>query len=530
MSRPTISSKQVEQVVRLYTNNPSILDVAQTTGFSTVKVRKILITEGLWESETSIAIGRLLREGLTTEQIANRLYMSVKNVQAYMPYERGLYKSEDPTQEAIRSDMYRKRMKQAAVMQVRSKMDLSELGTEGMQMSKNEGIFTAKIENAKISKVLRLHCELTMDGLSEEDLEVLKRYGSMKRSFSRDILVPVDITLHALHYAILRLFGWQNSHLHCYALPETVFDQLTEQRFWLWAQLAGVYFRFPSEDYEDLYWDDDYKEGQSFKSWMKRKYTGPYHYRGYAEHYLQNQLEVAYMFRKWPEITVREFPFEPKKQKDSYRIKLAEASVKEVEMAFTDVLCHELLERLPLSQVLRTPLTEKKDFKEIHEELFAKLSQVDVKRGWDILHTKEFKSVKKEQEFFNQYNTDVYPVTDQLLYRYDYGDGWEVAITCTGEYDLAESGGWNWADDKPMYVKEENLREVVTKHRPVCIAKDGIELLDDVGGIGGFCDMLLEIYAASPDIEGSMEIKEERLAWANMLGWTGRKIGIKTTL
>ena len=56
---------------------------------STVKVRKILITEGLWESDTSIKIGNLLAQGLTTEEIAEKLYMSVKNVQAYMPYERG---------------------------------------------------------------------------------------------------------------------------------------------------------------------------------------------------------------------------------------------------------------------------------------------------------------------------------------------------------------------------------------------------------------------------------------------------------
>ena len=50
---------------------------------STVKVRKILITEGLWESDTSIKIGNLLAQGLTTEEIAEKLYMSVKNVQAY---------------------------------------------------------------------------------------------------------------------------------------------------------------------------------------------------------------------------------------------------------------------------------------------------------------------------------------------------------------------------------------------------------------------------------------------------------------
>ena len=41
-------------------------------------VRKILITEGLWESDTSLKIGDLLKRGMTTEEIADTLYMSVK--------------------------------------------------------------------------------------------------------------------------------------------------------------------------------------------------------------------------------------------------------------------------------------------------------------------------------------------------------------------------------------------------------------------------------------------------------------------
>ncbi|MFA9466804.1 MAG: hypothetical protein ACERKN_21295 [Velocimicrobium sp.] len=43
-----------------------------------------------------------------------------------------------------------------------------------------------------------------------------------------------------------------------------------------WAKFAGMYFRFPCEDYEDIYWDDDYKAGISVKNWMRKKYTGPY--------------------------------------------------------------------------------------------------------------------------------------------------------------------------------------------------------------------------------------------------------------
>ena len=56
----------------------------------------------------------------------------------------------------------------------------------------------------------------------------------------------------------LRAFGWQNGHLHHFSLPEDVFAALTDNQFSTWAELAGVYFRFPTENYEDIYWDDDY--------------------------------------------------------------------------------------------------------------------------------------------------------------------------------------------------------------------------------------------------------------------------------
>ncbi len=54
----------------------------------------------------------------------------------------------------------------------------------------------------------------------------------------------------------------------------------------------GVYFRFPGEDWEDLYWDDDYRGDQGLKTWLKKKYTGPYIYKGWSEHYLSSQQAV----------------------------------------------------------------------------------------------------------------------------------------------------------------------------------------------------------------------------------------------
>ena len=60
--------------------------------------------------------------------------------------------------------------------------------------------------------------------------------------------------------------------------------------------------------------------------------------------------------------------------------------------------------------------------------------------------------------------------------------------------------------------------------------KDGIEFVDDVGGLRGFCEMLQTIYKCNIDDEGELEERESMLGWADMMGWAGRKISPKQTL
>lgn len=525
-----ISGKQVTEVIRLYCNNNSVLETAKETGLSTVKVRKILITEGLWESNTSISVDNLLRQGFTTEEIAERLHMSVKNVQAYMPYERGLYSGEEQSLESVRADRYRKRMKNAAVMQVVKKIQKEDV-TERMEKMADSKIIKFRTRDREASPdILRLHLELDMKYAGEDGIQTLKKYGSMEKSISRDVLVPSDITLHALNYAILRMFGWQNGHLHNFSLPDDVFEALTENQFSTWARMAGVYFRFPTENFSDIYWDDDYKEGQSIKSWMRKKYTGPYRYAGDGEHYLINQMEVKDMFSRYNEITVRKFLFRANKQEEPYKVKLKEATIEEVRYAFADMFVHELVERLPLVELLRVPNTGKTDFEKVKVYLNKELSKIEVTAAIEDYEDERFTSMKRKQEFLGRYDIQTLPITDRLCYSYDYGDGWKVSITCAEAYQEGEMGIWTDTFEKAADVPETTLKEVIEKHRPICIAKDGIELVDDVGGIGGFCNMLREIYECDIHDEEQMSERERTLDWADMMGWTGRNISPKRTL
>ena len=531
-----ISGKQVEETIRQYLANHSILETARATGISTVKVRKILITEGLWESDTSIKIGNLLAQGLTTGEIAETLHMSVKNVQAYMPYERGIYGREELSPEAVRADRYRNRMKKAASMQVlkraENKMNTTRGETKAERLEQVADKKTAECRNSSTggADVLRLHLELNLKYVDEEEIRILKEYGSMNKTISRDILVPADMTLHALSYAILRMFGWQNGHLHSFILPENIFQELTEDQFRIWAKMAGVYFRFPTENYEDIYWDDDYKEGESIRSWMKKKYTGPYRYKGYGEHYVINQIEVQRMFARWDEITVHDFILGGEQQPASHKVKLKKATVDQVMHAFADMFCYELLERLPLAEILYVKGKDQRGLAEIREHLDSQLSKLDMQEIIGEYGNTRFKSGKKERDFLEKYNPSVYPVTEQLIYRYDYGDGWEVLIRCENAYKQDETGMWKDMNGETPDVSAENLSEVAAKHRPVCIQKDGIELVDDVGGIHGFCEMLQVIYECDMNNEEKVEAREDILGWADMMGWSGRKISPKQTL
>lgn len=79
----------------------------------------------------------------------------------------------------------------------------------------------------------------------------------------------------------------------------------------------------------------------------------------------------------------------------------------------------------------------------------------------------------------------LFPITKELIYNYDFGDNWIIKIT---KYKDCEDLLKNNIIDE--YEIEEAEDIVLDKHKPVCIHKDGISVLDDVGGLSGFADFL----------------------------------------
>ena len=256
----------------------SIRAVSIKLGLSRTKVLKILVTLGVIKNDKTEKTLSLKNHGLSIEEIADELGVSMATVSSYLPYDTVIYNGTEKSSNAVNIDRYRERIKNTVASQVN-------------RTNKNIVRYEEKNMRERQEKIYRLHLELDIDGA---DTEVLKKYGKVKSGISRDILVPANINLHALHYVIQRAFGWQNAHLHHFELPEECFADLTGDNFKKWTEYCGVYFRFPSEEnMEDIYWDDDYNGDVSIKTWFRKKYTGLYQYHGTSEHFMEAKYEVS---------------------------------------------------------------------------------------------------------------------------------------------------------------------------------------------------------------------------------------------
>lgn len=95
-----ILQEQMEAAVALYTNN-SLQTIADTLSLNPIKVRKLLITAGVYESEIADALNASFEEkqGIpykeVLEAVAAELNLSKASVTFYLPYKKGVYFKEN---------------------------------------------------------------------------------------------------------------------------------------------------------------------------------------------------------------------------------------------------------------------------------------------------------------------------------------------------------------------------------------------------------------------------------------------------
>lgn len=518
-----------DRIIETYKESNSIKLTAAKLNTNTIKVRRVLITEGLWSSKTSEAVGELHKQGKSTAEIATALFISEKNVQSYLPYTKGAYGNGTKNDDAERAAIYRDRNKNAeeGVKQLNglSEVDQSKLREEDLRKSNKKKKDEIKKRQKEIDEgtfliyhqrpiALKLHLELNLEDISEEEKGYLKEFGRMSNGISRDVIIPADMTLRALHYVIQRAFGWQNSHPHYFKVPDEVFDKLTNGSTEKWLRMCGVYFRFPEDNQEDIYWDADYNGKTSIKSWLKRKYTGPYFYAGAGDYYFENQIKV-----------------------DNFRATYGKIKLDEVRnMRGLPQDINFLLERLTVPDYLNLPNNRSNYFAEPIDAVleFLEGESKPVRELWGQYTENPFENFDKIEMLINLSTIRMKSQTDELIYLYDYGDGWEVKVTCTDAYFSANDPFYWLSENKYTHLTGEielkdafgnAVEPILTKkiqtlcigEVPLCVASDGLNLFDDAGGVAEFAKFLKKLNTVT-----RKDILDELLETPKMHGWTAK--------
>ncbi len=86
-------------------------EIAEEFGLSTNKIRKILITAGVFENATSLLVNKLYTEGKSVSEIQKSTGLCASSVRGYLPYSKSVYKMEENTLLAERLIRYRARKK-----------------------------------------------------------------------------------------------------------------------------------------------------------------------------------------------------------------------------------------------------------------------------------------------------------------------------------------------------------------------------------------------------------------------------------
>ena len=100
--------EQMESAVALYEEECSLQDIADALALNPIKVRKLLITAGVYESEVAEKVKNTFEEYRETQDYktsilstANALQLSKASVTSYLPYQKGVYFQSTASKEKI---------------------------------------------------------------------------------------------------------------------------------------------------------------------------------------------------------------------------------------------------------------------------------------------------------------------------------------------------------------------------------------------------------------------------------------------
>ncbi|WP_407857686.1 DNA-binding response regulator [Enterococcus hailinensis] len=100
-----------DEIVETYKKTESIRETARIHDMSCSKVRKLLITADAYSTKKSIEINKLLDEGLSTKEVAEKLNISVSSVLNLSVYRKGENNHVEPSKSALNNRKWRQKNK-----------------------------------------------------------------------------------------------------------------------------------------------------------------------------------------------------------------------------------------------------------------------------------------------------------------------------------------------------------------------------------------------------------------------------------
>lgn len=114
-----LTTQLIEAVTDMYVNPPEntadengrmyLNLLAEEFSMTSIKVRKLLITSGVYQTDISMRINDLYKSGKTIKEIQEIVGLSAASVSGYLPYQKTVYNLEVSTDVANRLRKYRKR-------------------------------------------------------------------------------------------------------------------------------------------------------------------------------------------------------------------------------------------------------------------------------------------------------------------------------------------------------------------------------------------------------------------------------------
>lgn len=128
--RDRIMKEMIDEVTDYYLagagleKEHSIRDVARKFGITSLKVRKILITAGVYETDVSHEVQDLYEQGSSIEEIQKMMKMGRASVYSYLPYSNTIYNAREKSANAERHRVFRYR--KACVEKLKNSSDADQ--------------------------------------------------------------------------------------------------------------------------------------------------------------------------------------------------------------------------------------------------------------------------------------------------------------------------------------------------------------------------------------------------------------------